>query len=172
MPSFAADDSWTLQGGVRRLGGILFKGAAREIPTSAAREPMHIIGAGFGRTGTASLMAALKQLGLKVYHMREGVIEGGQLPLWVDHVNAREANDAGAIARSTAALLEAMSADGFNATTDFPACLLIDDLLAAYPNARVVLSVRRSGDQWATSVLNSIAHFYNIMQWRFRKEEF
>ena len=44
------------------------------------------------------------------------------------------------------ALLEAMSADGFNATTDFPACLLIDDLLAACPNARVVLSVRRSGD--------------------------
>ena len=44
---------------------------------------LKVIGAGFGRTGTASLKLALEQLGLgPCYHMSEVLSNGGHLDLW------------------------------------------------------------------------------------------
>lgn len=35
--------------------------------------PLEVIGAGWGRTGTSSLKAALDKLGYKTYHMTESI---------------------------------------------------------------------------------------------------
>ena len=44
---------------------------------------LELIGAGFGRTGTSSLMAALNQLGYKTHHMLH-VFELSQAKKWQD----------------------------------------------------------------------------------------
>ena len=46
--------------------------------------------------------------------------------------------------------------DGYTATTDFPACLLYEELMEIMPDAKVLLSVRSSGEAWADSVLGTI----------------
>eukprot|EP00592_Proboscia_alata_P000543 CAMPEP_0194373690 /NCGR_PEP_ID=MMETSP0174-20130528/22168_1 /TAXON_ID=216777 /ORGANISM="Proboscia alata, Strain PI-D3" /LENGTH=137 /DNA_ID=CAMNT_0039152933 /DNA_START=339 /DNA_END=749 /DNA_ORIENTATION=- len=45
---------------------------------------------------------------------------------------------------------------GYNATTDFPISLLYRELMDLVPDAKVILSVRTSGDVWSGSVLRTI----------------
>ena len=156
------------------IGRALFsKFSSSETPPQP--QPMKIIGAGFGRTGTSSLMMAFQRLGLVSYHMREGVIESNHGALWANHAYRMMAlpnagadaslcpSDSDKCTMEVEAILAAMAAGGFNATTDFPACLLLPELLSRYVNAKVVLSVRDSGDAWATSVLSTIARIVPIM---------
>jgi hypothetical protein len=97
---------------------------------------LEVIGAGFGRTGTMSLKAALEKLGYDpCYHMMEvladrpGVNEG--------HVDAWHAHVIDGLPMDWKTLFR-----GYRATTDFPACLFWREQLEAFPDARVVLSVR------------------------------
>ncbi|MGZ3460683.1 MAG: sulfotransferase, partial [Archangium sp.] len=51
---------------------------------------MKLIGAGFGRTGTSSLQAALQDLGLNpCYHMREVMRQPEHLALWTEAAEGR-----------------------------------------------------------------------------------
>lgn len=129
---------------------------------------MIVLGAGFGRTGTSSLLSALEKLGLRAYHMREGVVRTpGHAVLWADlaRLDSSAKTNSTAIQETRGRLFELMARDGFNATTDFPACLLTAELLKRYPEARVVLSVRASGEVWADSVLSTIARFRPILSY-------
>ena len=133
--------------------------------TSAPPQPMLVLGAGFGRTGTMSLVAAYKRLGLRSYHMKDGLLDTpGHGDLWARWAHAHDAHSQMAIAEATEALIGNMSADGFNATADFPSCLITAALLEHYPSARVVLGVRQSGTAWADSVLSTIARVRGILQ--------
>ena len=49
-----------------------------------------------------------------------------------------------------------MVQDGFSATTDYPACLIYERLMARFPDALVLLGVRTSGKAWADSVMSTI----------------
>jgi len=49
--------------------------------------------------------------------------------------------------------------DGYGATADFPGTMFIDDLMDMYPEAKVVLNQRKSGQVWADSIRNSLAFF-------------
>ena len=103
---------------------------------------LKIIGAGFGRTGTMSLKAALEQLGFPCYHMVECFPRGPQhWRLW-EQVGSGEPD--------WDALFE-----GFTATVDFPACTSYGALASYYPDAKVVLTVR-DPEKWYTSVQNTI----------------
>jgi hypothetical protein len=105
--------------------------------------PLKIIGAGLGRTATFSMKFALEHLGFgPCYHMSE-VFAGGRrnVPLWLDAVNGNP--DWGAIF------------DGYQATTDFPACTYWRELADHYPDAKVVLTVR-DADSWFDSVSQTI----------------
>ncbi len=89
-----------------------------------------LIGAGYGRTGTASLQRALEILGYQpCHHMREVVMHPETAPRWAAAVNG-----------DTAQLADLLS--GFRATTDFPSCVLWRELMDLYPEAKVVLTVR------------------------------
>jgi len=135
--------------------------SSSEQKTQATPQPLKVIGAGFGRTGSSSLVVALKQLGFKPYHMKEGVMEThGHLELFSGLAAAeRHMRWSAAVDE----LLEKIANDGFNATTDFPASLLYAEALVRYREARVILGHRASGEEWADSVLASIGRFGRVV---------
>ena len=102
-----------------------------------------LIGAGFGRTGTASLKIALEKLGLApCYHMLEVFSHPDHAPLW--HAAASDPRIAweGPLA-------------GYSATVDWPGCYFWRELAERYPDAKVLLSVREPGS-WYRSVRDTI----------------
>jgi hypothetical protein len=114
---------------------------------------IHIIGAGLGRTGTSSLKLALEQLGYApCYHM----IEFFQHP---DH-----AKDWLAAAAGEAVDWPQLFGD-FRATVDFPGCSFYKELMAAYPDAKVILSVR-DAESWYQSTYETIFQMPQVLpQW-------
>jgi hypothetical protein len=105
---------------------------------------LKVIGAGFGRTGTASLKAALEALGFApCYHMFE-VLKNvdTMLPLW-------EAAFDGTLTDWNSIFVS------YQATVDWPACNYYQQLMKAYPDAKVLLSVR-DPDSWYESAFNTI----------------
>jgi hypothetical protein len=104
---------------------------------------MKVIGAGFGRTGTTSLKAALEKLGFgPCYHMTE--------------VFAHPAHEAvcSAAGRGEPADLEAVLG-GYVSTLDWPACTLYEELMERHPEAKVLLSVR-DPERWYWSTRGAI----------------
>jgi hypothetical protein len=101
---------------------------------------MQVIGAGFGRTGTMSMQAALEILGYRCYHMKEVTEHAGHLQAWHQFV-------AGSAGMDWRALFK-----DFQATVDFPACTYYRELLQEFPDAKVVLNVR-DPDRWFDSFL-------------------
>lgn len=106
-----------------------------------------VIGAGFGRTGTLSMKAALEQLGCgPTYHMLENILHGH----WKHWVAMGSADPA----EKEKILRQALS--GYNSCVDFPTCAFFDDLLRINPEAKVVLTVRDSPQAWVKSVKATI----------------
>jgi hypothetical protein len=104
---------------------------------------LELIGAGFGRTGTLSLKLALEQLGfVKCYHMLEVFQQPGHIDAW-RRVARGEAID-------WVGLFE-----GYRASCDFPSSLYWREQLAAFPDAKIILTERDPG-RWYESVMNTI----------------
>lgn len=90
---------------------------------------LSVIGAGFGRTGTYTLKVALEQLGFgPCYHMAEVFPRPGAPDLW----SAAADGDA-----DWARIFE-----GFRASVDWPGATFWRELAAAYPEAKIILTVR------------------------------
>ena len=105
---------------------------------------LQLVGAGVGRTGTASLKLALETLlGAPCYHMLEVFDHPEHVPLW--H----------AAARGEPVDWEQLFA-GYAATVDWPGAAFWPELTAAYPRAVVLLSVRESADTWWRSASATI----------------
>lgn len=104
---------------------------------------MKVIGAGLGRTGTKSLQAALEQLGFgPCYHMTEVIEHPEHVPTWLAAA-AKQSVD------------WATFLNGYQATVDFPGCSYYQEMMAAFPDAKVLLSVR-DPDRWYASCLETI----------------
>lgn len=101
---------------------------------------MKVIGAGFGRTGTVSLKQALEHLGYPCYHMQEvmNAYSRGHVELWDRALTGHTDIDWPGLFI------------GYEATVDFPACVFYRELMAAFPDAVVVLSIR-DPDRWWSS---------------------
>lgn len=104
---------------------------------------LKVIGAGLGRTATFSVKFALEHLGFgPCYHMVEVLAAARRnIPLWLDVVNRKPEWDA--------------VFDGYQSTTDYPACSYWRELADYYPDAKVVLTVR-DADSWFDSVSETI----------------
>lgn len=102
---------------------------------------MQVIGAGFGRTGTMSMQAALELLGYRCYHMKEITEHPGHLQAWHELVSGTAPMD-----------WKTLFAD-FEATVDFPACIYYRELLREFPDAKVILTLR-DPDRWFQSFLS------------------
>jgi len=103
---------------------------------------MRLIGAGLPRTGTLSQKIALEMLGFgPCYHMVNVLTDLTEAPRW-----RRALED-------TSEIKEIFK--GFEASVDWPGSYFWAELIHAYPDAKVVLSVR-DGDAWAKSMSDTI----------------
>ncbi|KAH7019479.1 hypothetical protein EDB80DRAFT_700928 [Ilyonectria destructans] len=115
---------------------------------------MQVLVLGLPRTGTQSLADALELLGISpVYHMRE-VGKNGHAGLWMAALEERTKPDG---TPWTRAQFEQILG-GFQAVADYPAAIFPAELLEAYPEAAVILSVRGSEDAWHTSMALTLIH--------------
>lgn len=104
---------------------------------------LSVIGAGFGRTGTASIKLALEQLGFgPCHHMSEVRGTPGLLEHWEAAAAGRPVDWHRVFA-------------GFGSTVDWPSTTFWRELAAFYPDAKVLLSVRPA-DRWWTSFAGTI----------------
>lgn len=115
------------------------------IMTSNSSHQVEIIGAGWGRTGTASLKAALEILGYPTYHMVENIMRN-QTVFWIrcaqgEKVDFNEVFD--------------LPDTKFTATCDLPSAQYWQEQLAQYPNAKVILTVRKP-ESWFKSASETI----------------
>ena len=107
-------------------------------------EQMKIIGAGLGRTGTFSLKMAIDSLGFGPTHHMEEVFRDlpKHVPLWA-------AAAAGVPDWPTIYA-------GFHSATDWPTAGFVPELVAAYPQAKFILTLRGS-EIWTDSYLETIS---------------
>jgi hypothetical protein len=102
-----------------------------------------VIGAGFGRTGTTSLKAALEELGFgPCYHMTEVFAHPEHADFWISAWRKEPADWEGVLG-------------GYEATVDWPACTFYEDLMERHPEAKVLLSVR-DPERWYQSTSSTI----------------
>jgi sulfotransferase family protein len=102
-----------------------------------------VIGAGFGRTGTTSLKAALEELGFgPCYHMTEVFAHPGHADFWSSAWHGEPVDWEGVLG-------------GYEATVDWPACTFYEQLMERHPEAKVLLSVR-DPEPWYESTRNTI----------------
>jgi hypothetical protein len=106
-----------------------------------------VIGAGFPRTGTASLRDALVRLGFgPCDHMRENFVHPERFPLWEAALRRKTAGEP----IDWRPLL-----DGFQAIVDWPGAYFWEELAAAHPKAKVILTVR-DPERWYDSMQATI----------------
>ena len=104
---------------------------------------MKVIGAGFGRTGTASLKAALEMLGYgPCYHMSTVIRDTYRVRQWLEISHGRGLGWDEVLA-------------GFQSALDWPAAAYWRELAEHYPGAKVILTVR-DPDRWYDSVSATI----------------
>ncbi len=104
---------------------------------------MQIIGAGFGRTGTLSMQAAIEILGFgPCFHMTKMVAHPERLALFDAAADGKNTNWS-----------ELFS--GYHSTVDWPGCFFWRELLEYYPSAQVILTVR-DAESWYDSVFNTL----------------
>jgi hypothetical protein len=103
---------------------------------------LQVIGSGLGRTGTLSTKLALEQLGFgPCHHMVEVFLHPETVPLWV------------AAARGEGAWDEIFA--GYRSVVDHPGCVYWRELMARFPEAKVVHTVR-DPDRWFESTQATI----------------
>lgn len=111
--------------------------------TLVGTKGLQVIGAGFGRTGTLSLKTALEELGFgPCYHMTEVFKHLEHFDLWEKALDGEQVEWQDIFAN-------------YRATLDWPACSFYQELIQAYPDAKVLLTVR-DPEKWYTSVTNTI----------------
>ena len=105
---------------------------------------MKVIGAGLGRTGTLSLKTALEMLGFgPCYHMQELILNHPEhVDTWVDALHGRPVDWQHFFKE-------------YQATVDYPGCNYYQALMAVYPEAKVILTVR-DPEKWYESAYQTI----------------
>jgi hypothetical protein len=102
-----------------------------------------VIGAGFGRTGTTSLKAALETLGFgPCYHMTEVFANPEHADFWISAWRKEPADWDGVLG-------------GYESSVDWPACTFYEELMDRHPEAKVLLSVR-DPERWYESTRSTI----------------
>jgi len=121
---------------------------------------LKIIGAGFGRTGTLSVYTALRQLGFPCYHMFEvlkNTDNKSHLDFWRGVANSEPG-----VQHDWEQVFSK-----YTAAVDNPACCVWRELLAAYPDAKVLLTVHpRGAVAWYESTMSTI--YFTETMWQFK----
>lgn len=114
--------------------------------TANMQDQLRVIGVGFGRTGTFSLRAALERLGFgPCYHMWEVIYDPARAVQW-HRIGSGHPADWQAVF------------DGYRSSVDWPGAAYWRELVDAFPEAKVVLTVR-DPDRWYESARKTIFRF-------------
>ena len=104
---------------------------------------VQVVGAGFGRTGTWSLKAALEEIGFgPSFHMVDLMKHPDRAGMFLRALQGEEVD------------WNEVFAD-YRSTVDWPGCTFYQRILATYPDAKVILSVR-DPDKWYESATKTI----------------
>jgi len=115
---------------------------------------MQVLCLGLSRTSTMSLLTALNKLGYKTYHATEAT-RNRQCTQWNESLEAKISGNGEVFGREEFDKL----LGSYSAVTDMPCANFPDELIAAYPDAKVILTTR-DPDKWIASVESS---FYRIL---------
>lgn len=119
--------------------------------------PLRVLCLGLSRTGTVSLRQALVQLGYKdCYHFASTLQENPRdAEMWIEALNAKF--------KGIGEPYEKAQWDALlghcQAITDTPCVMFYKELLAAYPDAKVILTERDNVDQWFRSQMSTVIPF-------------
>lgn len=117
---------------------------------------MKVIGSGFGRTGTLSMKHALEELGMgPCYHMEEVLRHRGHVAVWHEAGRGRPVDWPRLFA-------------GFESAVDFPASVVYRELMEAFPDAKVIHTVR-DPDRWYESTRDTIHRARELLPAWFRR---
>jgi hypothetical protein len=104
---------------------------------------LQVIGSGVGRTGTHSLKLALEQLGFgKCYHMAE-LFQHPEGLIYFQQAERGETADWDKLF------------EGYKSAVDYPVARYYKQLITAYPNAKIVHTVR-DAESWYQSAVETI----------------
>lgn len=122
-------------------------------------EGLKVIGAGLGRTGTASLQEAFGILGFKSYHMSEVLIQiaRGDTDKWAAALQNNSIKD----------ILPMLLDNGYDASADEPVNHFTLQLMEAFPDAKVVLTSRADVNKWVSSVhqISEAMAAFDLLPW-------
>lgn len=108
---------------------------------------LKLINAGLGRTGTTSLQAALERLGFgPCYHMFDIISSQERLAQWEKIVCDGDRPDWEVVF------------DGYTTAVDGPSAIYYQQLTKAFPEAKVILTVRDS-ERWYQSTYDTLYQF-------------
>ncbi|KAE9376155.1 hypothetical protein N431DRAFT_371218 [Stipitochalara longipes BDJ] len=116
---------------------------------------MEVLVLGLCRTGTLSMKIALEELGYKnVYHFSTVDEDPAHAGLWIEALRRKyEAQLGNSIETPKTNWNQIL--EGCNAVTDIPAACFGPELIAAYPDAKIILTTR-SAASWQKSMLRTI----------------
>jgi hypothetical protein len=128
--------------------------ANSDVSAGSTGRGLQVIGAGFGRSGTTSLRKALHILGFApCYHMQTTLTHYADMKFWV-RAKAGEPVDFRRFFRR------------YRATVDWPACEFYRELMAAFPDAKVLLNVREP-EEWYDSMIDTLWVIQRVLPWWF-----
>lgn len=124
---------------------------------------MRILCLGYSRTGTFSLYTALRMLGYKPYHMAEALKNADvDLPCWVEGIEAKLLGTGKPWGREEFDKLTGR----YDAVMDVPCILFVEELIAAYPDAKIILT-ERPVEGWLRSMKNAVGEVFSWRRWRY-----
>ncbi|KAF2088724.1 hypothetical protein K490DRAFT_72458 [Saccharata proteae CBS 121410] len=122
-----------------------------QVPDKKDPMEMEILILGMPRTGIISLRTALSQIGYKPFHGQMMDVYPEFYPLWEEALRAKYYGEGEPYGRQE---YDKLLGD-FNISCNFPGTLVAEDLIKAYPNAKVILT-NRDVDKWLYSMKQSV----------------
>lgn len=111
---------------------------------------MKVLALGLPRSGTESLRHALFTLGYKhVYHGFDAVANPSDSVVWVELWDKKCRG-----LKLTAADFDRVLGH-CEAVTELPGCIFAQELIQAYPDAKIIINYRESIDAWHQSIINT-----------------
>lgn len=137
------------------------------IQSTSRTRPMRILVLGCSRTGTSSLRLALSQLGYRTFHMHDMISKPKKyFPFWINALKQKFGNNSAYRSQPlTRENLDTYLGD-FDAVSDVPVILFAEELLQAYPEAKVILTTR-DAEKWVDSMCRTIwyVHTWSYFDW-------